>query len=250
LEAQTAKVDRDLCYQFELAHPPSRGVCERASCGQTSQITTYGVCLTCHQEMQEIHKNHTLLAHKLAQRFYFRHAMGRRLGTIEDATQVAMLAVWEAAKVFDKRKGYLPITIIHRYIWGRLQAAADGGLIRVGLHSFADRVNPVLKEKATLALRVGAIPLSVKESLTTPQDFVDGIVRDDIVHNVRRVVSKLPSRKATIVCMRYGIEPFTKTHGLEQIGARLGISKERVRQIEAKALAELTELMRETTLGE
>jgi len=52
---------------------------------------------------------------------------------------------------------------------------------------------------------------------------------------VRRRVAALPHREADIVRLRYGLDgaaPMT----FEQVGGRLGVSRERVRQIEARAL--------------
>ena len=41
--------------------------------------------------------------------------------------------------------------------------------------------------------------------------------------------------------MRYGLDPEQEPKSLEEIGRRLGITRERVRQIEAQALQRLAE---------
>ena len=50
--------------------------------------------------------------------------------------------------------------------------------------------------------------------------------------------SKLNQREAMVIAMRFGLAGNTE-HTLEEIGKQLGVTRERVRQIEAKALNKL-----------
>lgn len=62
-------------------------------------------------------------------------------------------------------------------------------------------------------------------------------LRDDISKNL----NKLPEREAEILIMYYGLdgnEPMT----LEEIGKRYGVTKERIRQVKAKAIRRLRRL--------
>jgi RNA polymerase primary sigma factor len=60
----------------------------------------------------------------------------------------------------------------------------------------------------------------------------------DLVKKTRDLLSALPPREAQILRLRYGIdEPWS--HTLQEIGKRVGISRERVRQIEDRALKRL-----------
>ena len=52
-------------------------------------------------------------------------------------------------------------------------------------------------------------------------------------------LAALPEREATILRMRYGIDGFEFSRTLRQIAKELGISRERVRQLEHKALKDL-----------
>jgi RNA polymerase primary sigma factor len=61
---------------------------------------------------------------------------------------------------------------------------------------------------------------------------------DDALH---RAIRTLPPREQEIVRMRYGLDPEQEPKSLEEIGRRLGITRERVRQIEAQALQRLAE---------
>lgn len=46
----------------------------------------------------------------------------------------------------------------------------------------------------------------------------------------------LPAREAGILRMRYGLGDHARSHTLEEIGFRYSVTRERVRQIECKAL--------------
>ena len=62
--------------------------------------------------------------------------------------------------------------------------------------------------------------------------------RNNIAGHILRVLNTLDHREAEVVRMRFGIG-FEKDYTLEEIGRHLSITRERVRQIEAKALRKL-----------
>ena len=57
---------------------------------------------------------------------------------------------------------------------------------------------------------------------------------------LRRAVAELPERERDVVKMRYGLNGDVEPASLEEIGRRLGITRERVRQIESVALERLS----------
>ncbi len=66
------------------------------------------------------------------------------------------------------------------------------------------------------------------------------MVEADELHNVLDMLDKMDKREATVLRMRFGLddeEPKT----LKEIGERLGLTRERVRQIESEALHKLYE---------
>ena len=69
----------------------------------------------------------------------------------------------------------------------------------------------------------------------TTEDEVDATIRGDAV---RRAVAKLPDRQRDVISLRFGLVG-DGPNSLEQIGKQLGITRERVRQIEADALRRL-----------
>jgi len=73
----------------------------------------------------------------------------------------------------------------------------------------------------------------------TPDTEMSGA---DDLHQVLELLDKMDKREATVLRMRFGLddeEPKT----LKEIGERLGLTRERVRQIESEALSKLSESM-------
>ena len=58
---------------------------------------------------------------------------------------------------------------------------------------------------------------------------------------LHRALADLPDREQEIVRLRYGLNGDSDPKSLEEIGRRLGLTRERVRQIEARALQRLAE---------
>ena len=67
---------------------------------------------------------------------------------------------------------------------------------------------------------------------------------------VRRAVEALPDREREVVKLRYGMDGDPDPKSLEEIGRQLGLTRERVRQIESRALARLAERREVAALGE
>ena len=61
---------------------------------------------------------------------------------------------------------------------------------------------------------------------------------DDALH---RAILTLPEREQEVIRMRYGLDVEQEPKSLEEIGRRMGITRERVRQIETQALSRLAE---------
>ena len=70
----------------------------------------------------------------------------------------------------------------------------------------------------------------------TTEDEAEGALRDDAV---RRAVAKLPVPERDVISLRFGLTGDGQPASLEAIGKALGITRERVRQIETEALRRL-----------
>jgi len=70
---------------------------------------------------------------------------------------------------------------------------------------------------------------------TTP---IDAAVHTSLMDATKEVLDTLTSREAKVLRMRFGIEMSTD-HTLEDVGKQFDVTRERIRQIEAKALRKL-----------
>lgn len=73
-------------------------------------------------------------------------------------------------------------------------------------------------------------------------DFDDLVYQDQLKAVIKQSLDTLPEREGIIVAMRYGIYD-GKPRTLEEIGSQYGLSRERVRQIEASAFNKLKEVL-------
>lgn len=67
---------------------------------------------------------------------------------------------------------------------------------------------------------------------------VDATLSSALAGSIKDVLDSLTPREAIVLKLRYGIET-NRDHTLEEVGQILGVTRERVRQIEAKALRKL-----------
>ena len=81
------------------------------------------------------------------------------------------------------------------------------------------------------------ILLEIETRAPSPEEEVTISLGQDVL---RRAVSQLPERERDVVKMRYGLNGDVEPASLDEIGRRLGLTRERVRQIEANALERLS----------
>ncbi len=75
------------------------------------------------------------------------------------------------------------------------------------------------------------------ERTKTPEDE---LIEHDILRHVREMMETMDAREATVLRMRFGLDN-TEPHTLKEIGEQLGLTRERVRQIETEALKRLAD---------
>jgi len=82
-----------------------------------------------------------------------------------------------------------------------------------------------------------------EKSLTPQQVAAQALLKDKI----KNIITDLSPREQKILAMRFGLEDGI-THTLEEVGKQFGVTRERIRQIEAKALQKIKQHERAHTL--
>ena len=82
--------------------------------------------------------------------------------------------------------------------------------------------------------------LMADESITAPEE---DIYKEEVTRKVREVLNTLNEREADVLARRYGLGG-TRPQTLDEVGKAYGLSKERIRQIEEKAMKKLRNPMR------
>jgi RNA polymerase primary sigma factor len=204
--------------------------------------------------------------------------MGRGVPFL-DLIQEGNIGLIRAAKKFDYRRGHKFSTYATWWIRQAVtRAIADQGrTIRVPVH-MGDQINRLLRTSHQLTQMLGRDPtteelaesLSVTPkkvenmiqvarrpiSLETPTDEEEDSILSDFIQDeespaptevvtnsllreqLRDVLHTLPPREVRILQLRYGLHD-GQSYTLEEVGRKMGVTRERVRQIEAQALSRL-----------
>lgn len=81
--------------------------------------------------------------------------------------------------------------------------------------------------------------LLVDESSLSPDSKV---TQDNLFTEMRNILAQLSEKEKDVLIMRFGLDDDGKKKTLEEIGSRYGVSRERIRQIENRAISKLKKL--------
>ncbi len=114
------------------------------------------------------------------------------------------------------------------------------------------KVMEMPEDKVRKVLKIAKEPISMETPIGDDEDShlgdfiedvnvdlpVDAATATGLIENVRDILAGLTPREAKVLRMRFGIDMNTD-HTLEEVGKQFDVTRERIRQIEAKALRKL-----------
>ncbi len=86
----------------------------------------------------------------------------------------------------------------------------------------------------------------VDESTLSPDSKV---TQDNLFFDIKKMLNHLSEKERNVLIMRYGIDDNGQKKTLEEIGTYYGVSRERIRQIENRAISKLKKLCRNNNIN-
>ncbi len=86
----------------------------------------------------------------------------------------------------------------------------------------------------------------IDDSHLTPDTKV---TQENLLTDVHKMLNQLNQKEKDVLIMRYGLDDNGQKKTLDEIGSRYGVSRERIRQIETRAISKLKKLCRNQNLS-
>lgn len=120
---------------------------------------------------------------------------------------------------------------------------------------------PVNKLSALIESAQGTIsiesPANQKDENTKLSDFIvdestlspdTKVTQDNLFCDIKKMLNHLSEKERNVLIMRYGLDDNGEKKTLEEIGTYYGVSRERIRQIENRAMSKLKKLCRNNNI--
>lgn len=172
----------------------------------------------------------------------------RRAGLpLEDLLGEACMGLLEAVARFDPDRGFRFMTYAVWWVRRALVRAVStqSRNVRIPRHRAAAQDAPPWPREVSLADEGDAEnPWSLADLLEADDEPLDDLVqRDEESRAVHEALDDLPDRQRYVLEQRFGLVT-DETRTLKDVAGELGVTKERVRQIEGQALGKLERALR------
>ena len=155
-----------------------------------------------------------------------------------DLIQEGNVGLMKAVDKFEYRRGYKFSTYATWWIRQAItRAIADQArTIRLPVH-MVEIVNKLIRISRQLVQQLGREPTSaeIAKQMVSP---AEAVINVSLKERTAHVLHTLTPREEKIMKMRFGLEDGSE-HTLEEVGLEFAVTRERIRQIEAKALRKL-----------
>ena len=121
------------------------------------------------------------------------------------------------------------------------EKVTDYAILHFATHGILNSSSPVLSSLAMTEDNDSSMRIDFAQA--SPQYNPEiSVEQEELADKIVAIIDKLSSREANIIKMRNGIGEYDM-HTLEAVGREYDITRERVRQIEAKALIKIKKLL-------